>query len=422
MTVRTRFAPSPTGYLHIGGARTALFNWLYAKNKGGKFILRIEDTDRERSTNEAVHAILEGMHWLGLEWDEGPVYPCPALTKEAPYPPAKGGHAPYFQTQRLDIYKKYYTELLDKELAYQKDGAIYIKGDPEKKIEDFVIIKSDGHPVYNFAVVIDDVTMEITHVIRGDDHLSNTPRQVLIYKALGLPIPKIIHVPMILGADGERLSKRHGATSVIEFKDMGYLPEAMINYLARLGWACGDQEFFTVDELIKKFTLSGLGKSPSIFDPAKLDWINSEHIKIAAPERLKEFISEKYRATPDINKKIDLVKTRAKTIAGLNKAIAYLTDDTIEYETDAKQELLTAQHTALLKKLSVLLESSISWTAPELEKLVRGFAEQNGVKAGDIIHPLRVALTGTKVSPGIFEVMLLMGKKLCLKRIESSLL
>ncbi len=416
MTVRTRFAPSPTGYLHIGGARTALFNWLYARNQGGTFVLRIEDTDRERSTPEAVNAILDGMTWLGLNWDEGPdVSGQPSAVSEHKN---KGPYGPYYQSQRLDLYKKHYTTLLNNGSAYEKDGAVYIKGDPAKKIEDFVIIKSDGFPVYNFAVVIDDATMEITHVIRGDDHISNTPRQILIYKALGLPIPKIIHVPMILGSDGERLSKRHGATSVTEFRTMGFLPEAMVNYLARLGWACGDQEFFTVDELIKKFSLSKLGKSPSIFDPQKLEWMNAEHIKNATAQRLKEFIPEAYRTQPRIDAMIDLVKSRAKTFSGLTKALSYFMDDTVAMDADAAA-LLTPEKKTLLKELATILQDVSDWSKGTLEKTVRAFAEKKGLQTGEVIHPLRAALTGTKVSPGIFEVIELMGKGKVVLRIHA---
>ncbi|MFC1517131.1 glutamate--tRNA ligase [Candidatus Margulisiibacteriota bacterium] len=397
MTVRTRFAPSPTGYLHIGSARTALFNWLYAKNKGGKFILRIEDTDRERSTPESVQAILDGMKWLGLDWDEGP----------------------FFQTKRLEIYKKYYTALLDKGLAYKKDGAIYIKGDVEKNIDDFVIIKSDGHPVYNFAVVVDDVEMGMTHVIRGDDHLSNTPRQILIYKALELKPPKFVHVPMILGPDGERLSKRHGAASVMEFKAQGILPEAMRNYLARLGWAYKDQEFFTTDDLIKKFSINKLGSSAAIFDPEKLTWVNSEHIKNSSAKRLKEYVLEKYQSAKELDKIIDLVNSRAKSVTELNKAIAYFLDDSIEYDPQAKKEMLTDLNISLLKELSNELKNLSDWTEAGLEKVVRDFAATKDKKAADIIHPLRVALTGTKVSPGIFEVLTLIGKEKALLRLRS---
>jgi glutamyl-tRNA synthetase len=412
MTVRTRFAPSPTGYLHIGGARTALFNWLYARNQGGKFILRIEDTDRERSTPEAVNAIFDGLTWLGLTWDEGPDH---ALAT-CHLPLATSTHGPYFQSQRLDIFKKHYTHLLDKGVAFEKDGAVYIKGDPEKKIEDFVIVKSDGFPVYNFAVVVDDATMEITHVIRGDDHISNTPRQILIYKALGLPIPKIIHVPMILGSDGERLSKRHGATSVTEFRGLGFLPEAMVNYLARLGWAHGDQEFFTVDDLIQKFSLSKLGKSPAVFDPHKLDWVNSEHIKHAQAERLREFLPANYLKEPRLNVIIDLVKSRAKTLHGLVSAVGIFLNDNIVIEP-AAGDLLDPNKKRSLQELAEALQKVNSWTRKDIETVVRDFAEKRGLAAGDLIHPLRAALTGTTVSPGIFEVMELLTKEKTMLRL-----
>lgn len=403
--VRTRFAPSPTGYLHVGGARTALFNWLFARKNKGVFILRIEDTDQVRSTKEAIDAILSGMRWLGLDWDEGPEI--------------GGKYGPYFQTQRLDLYNKYLQQLLDKKVAYEKDGAIYFKSDdPRGLIEDFVIRRSDGIPVYNYAVVIDDALMKVTHIIRGDDHLSNTPRQVMIYKALNFEIPKIVHVPMILGPDGQRLSKRHGATSVEEYKKMGILTEAMVNYLARLGWAYKDQEFFTVPDMIEKFSLNKVGKSPAIFDLQKLLWLNGEHIKAASTERLKEFLPENYRQYPGIDKIITLGKTRMKNVEQLISGCAYYIEDKITITDELRGQYLFADKITTLKELGTKLKET-TWKEKELEKTVRDFATTKNISAGDIILPLRIAVTGSNVSPGLFEVLTLLGKEKTIKRIEN---
>ncbi|GBR72963.1 glutamyl-tRNA synthetase [Candidatus Termititenax aidoneus] len=401
--IRTRFAPSPTGYLHVGGARTALFNWLYARKNNGKFILRIEDTDRARSTPEAIQAILNGLRWLGLDWDEGPE--------------AGGDFGPYFQTQRLEIYNKYLAELLSQKTAYEKDGAVYFKStDPDGNIEDFVIRRSDGMPVYNYAVVIDDALMRITHIIRGDDHLSNTPRQVMIYKALNLAVPKIVHVPMILGPDGQRLSKRHGATSVEEYAKQGVLPEAMVNYLARLGWAYKDQEFFTRADLLEKFSLNKVGRSAAIFDNKKLEWLNAEHIKKASLSRLKDFLPAEYLQHPKIDKILALSQSRMKTVGHIAKSCAYF----IEKEITIPAELQAAAESArkYLPELAVRLKAAV-WQTEAIEKTVRGFAAEQNLDAAQIIMPLRIILTGSNVSPGIFEVMELLGQELTVARLSA---
>jgi len=399
--IRTRFAPSPTGYLHVGGARTALFNWLFARKNHGKFILRIEDTDQVRSTQEAIQAILNGMRWLGLDWDEGPEI--------------GGNYGPYFQTQRLDLYNKYLTELLDKKAAYEKDGAVYFKStDPEGNIEDFVIRRSDGMPVYNYAVVIDDALMRITHIIRGDDHLSNTPRQVMIYKALNFTIPKIVHVPMILGPDGQRLSKRHGATSVEEYAKQGILPEAMVNYLARLGWAYKDQEFFTREDLIDKFSLNKVGKSAAIFDNKKLEWLNAEHIKKASLQRLKDFLPAEYLRHPNIDKILSLSQSRMKTAEHIAKSCAYFIENKIEIPAELQAEADSVKK--YLPELSARLQAA-DWQIASIEKTVRDFAAEKNLDAAKIIMPLRIILTGSSVSPGIFEVMELLGRDLTCARL-----
>ena len=400
--IRTRFAPSPTGYLHVGGARTALFNWLYARKNNGKFILRIEDTDKVRSTQEAIQAILNGMRWLGLDWDEGPE--------------TGGEFGPYFQTQRLDLYNKYLTELLDKKAAYEKDGAVYFKStDPDENIEDFVIRRSDGMPVYNYAVVIDDALMRITHIIRGDDHLSNTPRQVMIYKALNFAVPKIVHVPMILGPDGQRLSKRHGATSVEEYAKQGILTEAMVNYLARLGWAYKDQEFFTRADLLDKFSLNKVGKAAAIFDNKKLEWLNAEHIKKSSLQRLKDFLPAEYLRHPNIDKILLLSQSRMKTVEHIAKSCAYFIEDKIEIPAELLAE--TDSIKKYLPDLSAKLKAT-DWQIENIEKTVRGFAAEQNLEAAQLIMPLRIILTGSNVSPGIFEVMELLGQDLTVARLS----
>ena len=405
--IRTRFAPSPTGYLHVGGARTALFSWLYARQNEGKFILRIEDTDLQRSTPEATQAIIDGMTWLGLDWDEGP----------------------FFQSERLEIYQKYAQKLL-------KDGKAYEALNPEQpdnppglffksisdKVEDFVIMKSDGMPTYHFAVVIDDWLMGITHVIRGSDHISNTPKHVMLFEALGATKPKFVHVPMILGSDGQRLSKRHGATSVLAYREEGYLPEAMLNYLARLGWASGDQEIFCKDQLIEKFSLSKLGKSAGIFDPQKLLWLNGHYIREAKPDQILKIITTVHGwqidNDPRILRIIELVKERQKTILEVMENLKVFLADQISYDMTAVQEQLNAQTTLIIQDLIPPLEAISPWDTPTIEQEVRKFIELKGITAKDLIHPLRVAVTGKSASPGIFETLELIGRERVLERLK----
>jgi glutamyl-tRNA synthetase len=398
--IRTRFAPSPTGYLHVGGARTALFNWLYAHNTGGKFILRVEDTDLERSTTEAVDAIFEGMKWLGLNWDEGP----------------------FFQSKRLDLYQKYAKQLIDAGKAYEKEGAVFFKTTIPKEA-DLVIMKSDGMPTYHFGVVIDDWQMDITHVIRGSDHIANTPKHVMIFDALGVKPPEFIHVPMILGSDGQRLSKRHGATSVLAYREEGFLPEALINYLVRLGWAHGDQEIFSIEELIEKFSLDKLGRSAGIFDPQKLTWLNCHYIKHAPADRLLKIMQTDFNWQLPGDARdlriIDLLKERSKMIPELIEGLKYFYVDQIAYDTEVVEKHLTPENCTLLNELLPQLEAIGQWLAPELEKVIRGFTDSKGIKASVIIHPLRAAVTGKAFSPGIFETLELIGKDKVLSRLAS---
>jgi glutamyl-tRNA synthetase len=455
----TRFPPSPTGYLHVGGARTAIFNWLYARHMQGQFALRIEDTDAERSTQASVDAIFEALQWLGIDWDDGP----------------------YFQTQRLDIYKKYIQILLDSGHAYyctcspeeidamrQKamasgdkpryDGTCRAK-DLEKsanavvrfkapltgetvvedvikgnmvfqndELDDFVICRSDGTPTYNFVVVIDDITMNINTIIRGDDHVMNTPKQMLLYQALGHPLPTFGHVPMVLGNDRARLSKRHGAMSVTAYRDMGFLPDALINYLVRLGWSHGDQEFFTRDELIEVFDLENIGRSASIFDLDKLLAINAEHIMAASPQdlvaALKPFLADLDIQTEEdeyILQVIETLQPRSKTLKDMAEAALFYYQSDISYEEKAAKKFLKPAALDPLKILAEKLEALEAYTHQALEDVFRAMMDETGLKLGKIAQPVRVALTGKTASPGIFEIIAILGKDRVLPRLRKAI-
>ena len=461
--VRVRFAPSPTGHLHIGGARTAFYNWLYARHYKGTFILRIEDTDRTRSTEEYINAIIEGMKWLGLDWDEGP----------------------YRQTDRFDVYKSYADKLLAEGKAYfcycspeeleqrrqealaqgktlkydgrcrnrdkgqGKNAAVRFKMPQEgetvvhdlirgrivfenAQLDDLIIIRFDGTPTYNFTVVVDDVDMNITHVIRGDDHLNNTPKQIHIYAALGYEIPLFAHLPMILGADKTRLSKRHGATSVTAYKEMGYLPDALVNYLVRLGWSHGDQEVFTRDELIQYFSFENIGKSAAVFNPEKLLWLNSHYIMNSASEKLAELIIP-FLITQGIigksqslnkewlSKAITPLKERSKTLTELANSLRYYIADDVEYNEKVKAKFLNEGSRDILIELKDKLMVIRDFSAEEIEKVFRAIIEKHNVKLGNLAQPVRVAITGSTESPGIFEVLEIMGKEKTLKRLEKAI-
>ncbi|MBF0573551.1 MAG: glutamate--tRNA ligase [Desulfamplus sp.] len=474
-TIITRFPPSPTGYLHIGGARTALFNWLYARQKGGRFVLRIEDTDEARSTKESVDAIFESLEWLGIDWDEGP----------------------YFQTQRYDIYKDYINKLVESGHAYycdcspeeveamreearatgkkpmyngkcrelnkkpnsgSKDGKSpnmvvrikapkmgatvvddVVKGStafPNSEIDDFIIQRSDGSPMYNLAVVIDDITMNINTIIRGDDHLVNTPKQIIIYNALGASLPLFAHVPMVLGSDKARLSKRHGAMSVSEYKDMGFLPDAMLNYLVRLGWSHGDQEFFTRQELIDKFSLEHIGRSPSMFDMDKLTALNAKHIQSKSSSELSPiFLSNLEKigftnlpnsladAELNLEKIIETLQPRSKTMVEMADASQFYFKEPIEFDESAAKKFLKPDMVDPLKRSAEYIKAiSLSdFSEKNLEELFKKIMEETNLKFGKIAQPLRVALTGTTVSPGIFEMILALGKNRTVQRIEKAI-
>jgi len=462
--VRVRFAPSPTGHLHIGGVRTALFNWLYAKHNKGTFILRIEDTDRTRSTEEYIDAIIEGMKWLDLDWDEGP----------------------YRQTDRFDVYRRYTEKLLNEGKAYycyclpeeleQRRQEALVQGKSPKYdgrcrnlqdpipgknpavrfrmpqegetavndlikgktvfdnayLDDLIIMRSDGTPTYNFTVVVDDVDMNITHVIRGDDHLNNTPKQIHIYNALGYEVPLFAHLPMILGADKTRLSKRHGAVSVMAYKEMGYLPDALVNYLVRLGWSYGDQEIFTRDELIQYFSFDKVGKSAAVFNPEKLLWLNSQYIINSSAEELAEMvvpflikekvISEGQTLDKEwLSKAIDTQKERSRTLIELANSLRYYISEDVEYNEKAKIKFLNEKSLPYLIELKDSLVSISDFSALEIEKVFTSIIEKHGIKLGNLAQPVRVAMTGRTESPGIFEVIEIAGKEKTLKRLEKAI-
>lgn len=477
--LRVRFAPSPTGYLHIGGARTALFNWLYARHYNGSFILRIEDTDRMRSTPEAVKAILDGMKWLGLDWDEGP---------------EKGGeYGPYFQTERLDLYREFVDKLLEigaayycycsaEELADRRkkqfaDGkpAIYdrkclnlseaekrqlekegkkpairlkmpdrkivvhdlIKGRMEfdsKLLSDFVIEKSDGIPTYNFAVVIDDILMDISLVMRGDDHISNTPKQIVIYQALDIAIPEFAHIPMIMGPDNTRLSKRHGATSVMEYQRMGFLPEAVLNYIAHLGWSSGtNQEIFSIKELIENFTLDKISNHSAIFDMEKLNWFNNEYLKRLSDEKYVEMLMPFLKDAGYIELPLSEEKERwLRKVASLMKSRVRNFKQFLEYGDYFFIEDFTVEDNAvkileqngvrdILEHLVKRLKEIKDWKEENIESEVREMANQLNLKGKQIIHPTRVSLSGKTIGPGLFSLMEALGKEINIKRLEKTI-
>jgi len=435
MPPRVRFAPSPTGYLHVGGARTALFNWLFARRHGGTFVLRIEDTDAERSSWEMVTGIVDGLRWLGLDWDEGP--------------DVGGPHAPYFQSQRLEKYRERAQALVNQEKAYADEGAIRFKVPPgqtrftdlvhgpiafeNEHIENFVILRSDGHPTYHLSVVVDDIDMAITHVVRGDDHISNTPKQVLLYDAFGSAPPEFAHVPLIMGPDKKRLSKRHGATSVMEYERLGYLPEAMVNFLALLGWSPGgDREVLARDELIALFRLEGISGGNAVFNIEKLDWFNQQHIARMAGDELRARITPLLQAagmwrdtlvaseSEWMLRVLELLKPRARSLEHLVDELRpfLAADDAVAIDEAAATKHLTAQIQPTMRALAEALRRAQPLDAASAEQLVRSTAEGAGVKAAALIHATRVAVTGRSVSAGLFEVLALLGSDRVTRRLE----
>jgi glutamyl-tRNA synthetase len=458
--VRTRFAPSPTGDLHIGGARTALFNWLLGRHEKGVFILRIEDTDVARSTQESIQVILDAMTWLGMDWDEGPYYQSQRISyyQEAAEKLLKEGKAYrcYCTSEELEtkreaalkagIKPKYDRTCLNRKSPPPgKPSAIRFLSPNEGKtvvedliqghvefdnteLDDLIILRSDGLPTYNFSVVVDDTTMGITHVIRGNDHLNNTPRQIQIYQALGYPIPKFGHVPMILGPDKKKLSKRHGAQSVMEYKQLGYLPQAVVNYLVRLGWSHGDQEEFTREELIEKFGLEAVGKSAAAVNPGKLDWLNSQYIKkIGLDElvqRVQPFIEAKgySNINPDLLRKAVLsLRERVKTLVEMAELSEFYFREEIVYDEKAAKKFLSKETVPMLKQVITSLSKESVLGKENVHRLVQQLAETRAEPLVKIAQPIRVALTGRSVSPPIDEVMEVLGKEKVIQRLKKAI-
>ncbi|HWJ07440.1 MAG TPA: glutamate--tRNA ligase [Steroidobacteraceae bacterium] len=460
MTVRTRFAPSPTGMLHIGGVRTALFCWLYARRHGGTFILRVEDTDRERSTPEAVHAILEGMRWLGLDHDEGPFY----------------------QTERMDRYKEVIDQFLREGKAYHcycsKEELDQMRADqtarkekprydgrcrhrtapvpgvnpvvrfrnPDEgsvvvndvvhgpivfdsgELDDLIIARSDGTPTYNFCVVVDDYDMQVTHVIRGDDHINNTPRQINMLRALGVEPPLYAHVPMILGPDGAKLSKRHGAVSVLQYREDGFLPEGLLNYLGRLGWSHGDQEIFTLEEMTQLFDINDVNKGASALNIDKMLWTNQQHIMKATPERLAQYLQPQLAAlgivTDDLAKLAAVARAqqeRAKTLKEMAENSTFFFRDVTTYDEKAAKKNLTPDAAPLLKQARDRMAALESWAAPQLHEVIQAVAAEAGAGMGKVAQPIRVAVSGGSVSPPIDATLEILGRETTLQRLDRAI-
>jgi glutamyl-tRNA synthetase len=461
MTIRTRFAPSPTGYLHIGGARTALFSWLHARKHGGIFILRIEDTDLERSTAESVDAILQGMTWLGLEYDEGP----------------------FFQTHRFPRYQEVIDRMLNEGTAYHcyctrerlealrneqmarkekprydgkcrhgvanppsdippvvrfrnpHEGAVVVEdlirgrvAFQNSELDDLIIARSDGTPTYNFTVVVDDMDMGVSHVIRGDDHLNNTPRQMNMLTALGHAPPVYAHVPMILGSDGSRLSKRHGAVSVMQYRDEGYLPEALLNYLVRLGWSNGDQEVFSLDELLQLFDVSKVHTSAAAFNPDKLLWLNQHYLKTSDPQHVAHHLSYHLGKLdidpsqgPPLTDVIIAQRERAKTLVEMAAASAFFYRDFPAYEAKDADSHLKPEALTVLSDVRDQLVALAEWSAEAIHAVVHAVAEARGLKLGKIAQPLRVAVAGRAVSPPIDQTLVLLGREKTLERLQRAI-
>lgn len=462
--IRVRFAPSPTGDLHLGGVRTALFNWFFARHHGGKFILRIEDTDVSRSTEESIQVILEGLRWLEIDWDDGPFRQTErqAIYLDYVNKLLQSGHAYHCYCSPEDLEQRRQEALARKEKPKYdgrcrnlenpdpgKSSVVRFKSPLEGKtvvkdllrgevtfnnteLDDFIILRSDGTPTYNFCVVVDDTDMHISHVIRGDDHLANTPRQVTLYQALGMEPPKFAHLSMILGEDKARLSKRHGAASILKYREMGYLPEAMVNYLIRLGWSHGDQEIFTIDEIIQHFSLNNVNLSAAVFNREKLLWLNAQYLKSCDVDRLvdlfipflrQEGISQEQilankEKLPDI---VNSLRERSKTLQELaSSAVFYLTDN-LSYQEAAAAKFFKKQVIPYLQKLVQSIRDVESLNKESLETIFGSICEEEGIKLGDLAQPVRVAITGTQASPGIFEVISILGKEKTMRRLETAM-
>jgi glutamyl-tRNA synthetase len=456
MSIRTRFAPSPTGMLHIGGVRTALFSWLYARRHGGVFVLRIEDTDRERSTQEATQVILDGMEWLGLHADEGPFYQTLRMDRyrEVLDQFLKSGHAYHCyctkeeleamrarqveskQKPRYDATCRHRTSPragVDPVIRFKNplDGAVVVEDEihgnvvfENAELDDLIIARSDGSPTYNFCVVVDDMDMRISHVIRGDDHLNNTPRQINMLKALGATLPKYAHVPMILGADGAKLSKRHGAVSVLQYREEGYLPEALLNYLVRLGWSHGDQEIFSLEEMAKLFDTADVNKSASAFNPDKLLWLNQQHIMRASAEHLAKYLKPQLAAL-GVNVEDDarlavVAKTqqeRAKTLKEMAQNSVFFFVEPSTYDENAAKKNLTKEGAVPLAAVRQKLSDLSQWDAAAIHDAVNQVAVELALGLGKVAQPIRVAVSGTSVSPPIDATLEVLGREVTLMRL-----
>ena len=459
--MRTRFAPSPTGALHVGGVRTALFSQLMARSSGGAFALRIEDTDRKRSEERFTEGILEGLRWLGLDWDEGPVY---QSQRDSLYAKAVeqllASGAAYRCTCSPEELEKHREEAkaAGKRMAYSRhcrpevgpgpiDGrpasirfAVPLEGEvvfydeikgrigfAVEEIEDFVIARSDGSPTYQLVVAVDDADMKMTHVVRGDDHVNNTPKQILIYQALGLEPPKFAHLPLVLGPDKSRLSKRHGAASVLEYRELGYYPDALVNFLARLGWSHGDQEIFTRDELVEKFAIEDVNPAAGVFNAEKLDWVNAQYLRARSPEQLagdlRDFATRSGQALPGddawLGRMVETLRERVSTLKELLESAHYYLADDLVFDEAAVAKLLVPDAAPLLQALLGRLEALSVWGAESLEEAFRAVAEEQGQKLGKLAQPVRVAVTGGKKSPGIFDVLDVLGRDRTLARLRT---
>jgi glutamyl-tRNA synthetase len=459
MSITTRFPPSPTGYLHIGGARTALFNWLYTRKNQGKMILRIEDTDRERSTQEAVDVILEAMRWLGLDWDEGPYYQTQRFDRyaEVTRQLLEQGDAYYCtcSKQRLDEMRETqmangekprydqscrHLNLPDSEEAVIRfknpNGGVVIFDDlvrgrvavSNNELDDLIIARPDGTPTYNLTVVVDDLDMHMTHVIRGDDHINNTPRQINILKALGAELPIYAHVPMILGEDGKRLSKRHGAVSVLDYDKMGVLPEALLNYLVRLGWSYGDQEIFSIDEMISAFDIADVNRAPSTFNPEKLMWLNQHYIKEADTSRLASNLKPRLEARganfsvgPELGAVIDMMRDRAQTLEEMADKSLYLYLQDIEFDAGAAKKFLRPVAMELMQAAKAAFLALEDWDAKAIGKAIEQILQRHEVKIVKLAQPLRVAVSGTAATPSIDITLKNVGRERTLLRIDKAI-
>jgi glutamyl-tRNA synthetase len=459
--VKTRFAPSPTGYLHIGGARTALFSWLYARKHGGPFVLRIEDTDLERSTPEAVNAILEAMAWLGLDYEEGPFYQTQrfARYREVLQQLLAQGKAYYCYCTKEELESLRSEQMARKEKPRYDGRYRDYEGPPREGVEpvvrfknpqegevvvddlirgriviknseldDLIIARADGTPTYNFCVVVDDMDMGITHVIRGDDHINNTPRQINILRALNAPVPQYGHVPMILGADGKRLSKRHGAVNVMQYRDEGYLPEALLNYLVRLGWSHGDQEIFSLDEMIQLFDLKDVNKAASTFNPEKLLWLNQHYLKTAEPAHVARHLSWHLGQLdidpdqgPPLTATVIALRERSRTLQEMAQASRFFYSDFDAYDAKAATQHLTGESREPLQRLHTALTELSEWRGEAIQAIVNKIAEELDLKLGKVAQPLRVAVSGGAVSPPIDVTLELLGRDRTLRRIERAL-